>query len=226
MKNHLMHKLGMSLLAAIGMNIFCSTDANAININNNHKDAITVIFRAAGCAGISNGYTLACNSQVVQPGKQIGYVFKGGTSYRQIKLLGPHPCGKTQNYDLTNDNDLTINSSCGLNETLSGYNVSDGKVTLNNWKRGETVKVYFTASGCSKIVDKFVSVCHSTTLTPAAMMIYRYPEGTSNRAWTFSSESCPSNTDQRTGLDGYLVYAYKLDYAVPEKGCDLSWSKN
>jgi hypothetical protein len=151
---------------------------------------------------------------------------KAARAINRFDSKGPATATKTQNFDLRNGAALTINAACGLNETDTGLNVSDGKITINNWKRGETVKVYFTASGCAGIVDKFVSVCHSITLTPGAMSIYRYPNDTSNRAWTFSSDSCPSNTDQRTGFNGYLVYAKQLEYAVPEKGCDLSWSKN
>jgi hypothetical protein len=92
-KNNLVFQ-SAALLAAVIANGFFATDASAITITNKHPEAITVIFRAAGCAGITSGVSLSCNSQVVQSGQQIGYSFKGGTSYQQIRLKGPGNCNK------------------------------------------------------------------------------------------------------------------------------------
>jgi hypothetical protein len=47
--------VGLMALAVFVLFVLTSSKAHAINVTNNHKESVTVIFRAAGCAGISNG---------------------------------------------------------------------------------------------------------------------------------------------------------------------------
>ncbi|MDD5387781.1 MAG: hypothetical protein PHD37_00430 [Gallionellaceae bacterium] len=168
--------------------------ADTVPVGNAMKEAVRVYWTAAGCAHIVDGKTFVCDSQMVSPGGQASYTFKGGTSLRRVAVAGPKACDGGKAVDVGTG--VVVRGDCSLSVTPD----KPGKVVNH---RGEAIKLKWAAAGCAGVVDGVTFVCRAVTLAPGESDSYAFPPLTSLHLVTWTSASCPTSQGQRWAADGY-----------------------
>jgi hypothetical protein len=198
--------------------VFPGNKANAQSFKNNHPLPVIVIWRAAGCKGVAIGVTLVCSSITANAGKTVGYQFKPGTSYRQIRLKGPANCNARGNFDAPADDAVSIDASCNI--VRYSFAEGDGTLNIRNLKT-TPVTVYWKSDQCAGIQNGILRVCYAATIPAGGQSFYRFKDDDTAMSWTYSSAQCPVTATQKiynsihvTRRDSYVE--------VPQDGCDIT----
>lgn len=87
-----MKKLLIVALAGISSSVFAGTGAGGIiKYTNLSRDTVTVLFGGVGCAGVSNGEPLICDTREnVRPFESVIYKYNWGVTDTWVYTVVPH----------------------------------------------------------------------------------------------------------------------------------------